>query len=92
MSQLSFKEFLKLSEREKCERYEELSEHHKFLARISQNAGARVIPKEETTEEEIEQIREIMKNVETEEFKEEERRFNEMLERARKKRKDYKEW
>lgn len=91
MSQLSFKEFLKLSEREKCERYEELSEHHKFLARISQNAGARVIPKEEMTEEEIEQIREIMKNVETEEFKEEERRFNEMLERARKKRKDYKE-
>lgn len=91
MSQLSFREFLKLSEREKCERYEELSEHHKFLARISQNAGARVIPKEEMTEEEIEQIREIMKNVETEEFKEEERRFNEMLERARKKRKDYKE-
>lgn len=91
MSQLSFKEFLKLSEREKCERYEELSEHHKFLARISQNAGARVIPKEEMTEEEIEQIREIMKNVETEEFKEEEKRFNEMLERARKKRKDYKE-
>lgn len=91
MSQLSFKEFLKLSEREKCERYEELSEHHKFLARIGQNAGTRVIPKEEMTEEEIEQIREIMKNVETEEFKEEERRFNEMLERARKKRKDYKE-
>lgn len=91
MSQLSFREFLKLSEREKCERYEELSEHHKFLARISQNAGARVIPKEEITEEEIEQIREIMKNVETEEFKEEERRFNEMLERARKKRKGYKE-
>lgn len=39
MSQLSFKEFLKLSEKEKCERYEELSEHHKFLARISQNVG-----------------------------------------------------
>ena len=91
MSKLSFKEFLKLSEKEKCERYEELSEHHKFLARISQNAGARVIPEEEMTEDEREQLRKMRENVETEEFKEEEIRFKEMLERARKKRKDYKE-
>lgn len=80
-----------LSEREKCERYKELSEHHKFLARISQNAGARVIPEEEMTEDEKEQLRKMRKNVETEEFKEEERMFNAMLEEARKKRKDYKE-
>ncbi len=56
MSQLSFKEFLKLSEKEKCERYEKLSEHHKFLARISQNAGARVVP-----EDEREQLRKMKK-------------------------------
>lgn len=91
MSQLSFKEFLKLSEKEKTERYEELSDHHKFLARISQNAGARVIPEKKMTEEERKQLRTIMKNVETEEFKEEEKKFNAMLEEARKKRKDYKE-
>lgn len=90
MSQLSFKEFLKLSEKEKCERYEELSEHHKFLARISQNAGAIVIPEEEMTEDERKQLRKMRENVETEEFREREKRFNAMLEEARKKRKDYK--
>ncbi len=90
MSQLSFKDFLKLSEKEKCERYEELSEHHKFLARISQNAGAKVIPDEEMSEEEREQLKVIMKSVNKEEFKEEEKKFNVMLEEARKKRKEYK--
>lgn len=90
MSQLSFKDFLKLSEKEKSERYEELSEHHKFLARISQNAGARVIPEEEMTEDEREQLRKMRENVETEEFREREKKFNAMLEEARKKRKDYK--
>lgn len=90
MSQLSFKKFLKLSEKEKCERYEELSEHHKFLARISQSIGTRVIPEEEMTEDEREQLRRMRKNVETEEFKEREKRFNAMLEEARKKRKNSK--
>lgn len=90
MSQLSFKDFLKLSEKEKCERYEELSEHHKFLSRISQNAGARVIPEEEMTEDEREQLKKMRENVETEEFREREKKFNAMLEEARKKRKDYK--
>lgn len=90
MSQLSFKEFLKLSEEEKCERYEELSEHHKFLARISQNVGTRVIPEEDMTEDERKQLRRMRKNVETEEFKEWEKRFNAMLEEARKKRKNFK--
>ena len=61
MSHLSFKEFLKLSEEEKCERYEELSEHHKFLARISQNVGTRVIPEEDMTEDEREQLRRMKK-------------------------------
>jgi hypothetical protein len=90
MGKLSFKEFLKLSESEKSERYEELSEHHKFLARISQNASARVIPEEEMTEDEREQLKKMRENVETEDFKEREKRFNAMLEEARKKRKDYK--
>lgn len=90
MSQLSFKEFLKLSEKEKCERYEELSEHHKFLARISQNSGAKVILEEDMTEAEREQLKKMREIGETEEFKKEQKKFDEMLEKARKKRKDYK--
>ena len=90
MSQLSFKEFLKLSEKEKCERYEELSEHHKFLARISQNSGAKVILEEDMTETEREQLKKMRESGETEEFKKEQKKFDEMLEKARKKRKDYK--
>lgn len=89
MSQLSFKEFLKLSEKEKCERYEELSEHHKFLARISQNSGAKVILEEDMTEAEREQLKKMREIGETEEFKKEQKKFDEMLEKARKKRKDY---
>lgn len=90
MSQLSFKEFLKLSEKEKCERYEELSEHHKFLARISQNSGGKVILEEDMTEAEREQLKKMREIGETEEFKKEQKKFDEMLEKARKKRKDYK--
>jgi hypothetical protein len=90
MSQLSFKEFLKLSEKEKCERYEELSEHHKFLARISQNSGAKVILEEDMTEAEREQLKKMREIGETEEFKKEQKKFDEMLEKARRKRKDYK--
>jgi succinate dehydrogenase/fumarate reductase flavoprotein subunit len=90
MGKLSFKEFLKLSEGEKSERYEELSEHHKFLARISQNTSARVIPEEEMTEDERKQLKKIRENIETEDFKEREKRFNAMLKEAGKKRKDYK--
>lgn len=91
MSKLSFKEFLKLSEKEKCERYEELSDHHKFLARISQNSGVEVISQEKLTEAEKEFIKNEMKNVDSEEFKQMEKYTNEMLERAKKKRKDNKE-
>lgn len=35
MSNLSLEEFNKLSEEEKCDRYKELSDHDKFLVRIS---------------------------------------------------------
>ena len=61
MSKLSFEEFMKLSEKEKCEKYKELSNHDKFLARISQPVTPRIIPEEELTEEEKEKIKE-MKN------------------------------
>lgn len=35
MSNLTFEEFSKLSEKEKCIRYKELSNHDRFLARIN---------------------------------------------------------
>ena len=88
MSQLSFKEFLKLSEKEKCERYKELSNHHKFLARISQNSGVEVISYKNLTKEEKELLKKEMEKVKDEEFKKEEEKFNEMLEKAKKKRKE----
>jgi len=37
MSNLTFEEFIKLPENEQCKRYEELSSHDKFLARLNQN-------------------------------------------------------
>jgi len=40
MSEISFEEFLKLSEKEKCIRYKDLSNHDRFLARMSQTGGA----------------------------------------------------
>ena len=49
MSKLTFKEFLKFSEKEKCIRYKDLSEHDKFLARMTR-------PTKELTEEEKNEI------------------------------------
>ena len=86
MNKLSFKEFLKLSEKEKCERYKELSDHHKFLARISQKPGVEVIPDEKLTEEEKEWIKKEMEKIDSEEFKQIETYANKMLEQAKKKR------
>ena len=34
---LTFKEFQKLSIKERCERYKEMNDHDRFLARISQD-------------------------------------------------------
>lgn len=66
MSNLSLKKFRKLSEREKQERYKELSDHDKFLVRISMNPGIEVIGNEKVTEEEKkwsdELIKQIIKN------------------------------
>ena len=52
MSKLSLKEFNKLSENEKGDRYKELSEHDKFLVRISMPIGGEVIGYRELTEQE----------------------------------------
>ncbi len=41
---LSFAEFKKLTEDERCERYKDLSDHDKLLARISMDPGARSVP------------------------------------------------
>ena len=52
MSNLSFKEFNKLSEEEKCKQYKNLSNHSRFLARTAQNLGGELVGHEEVTEEE----------------------------------------
>lgn len=41
---LTFDEFKKLSEEERCLRYKELSDQDKFKARCSQNTGVRGVP------------------------------------------------
>ncbi len=61
MSKLSFEEFMKLNEKDKCERYKDLSKHDKFLARISQPITPKIVSQEELTEEEKEKIKK-MKN------------------------------
>lgn len=52
MSSLSLKDFNKLSEKEKKDRYKELSDHDKFLVRISMPIYGEVIGYRELTKEE----------------------------------------
>ena len=59
MSSLSFEEFNKLSEEEKCKQYKNLSNHDRFLARTAQNPGGEFVGHEEVTEEEKKMGREI---------------------------------
>lgn len=65
MSKLSLKEFNKLSENEKGDRYKELSEHDKFLVRISMPIGGEVIGYRELTEQEKKEAEKFSKAVET---------------------------
>lgn len=65
MSKLSLKEFNKLSENEKGDRYKELSEHDKFLVRISMPIGGEVIGYRELTEQEKKESEKFSKAVET---------------------------
>ena len=51
MSKLTIEEFNKLTEKEKSERYKELNNYDKFLARMAQNPGGEVIGYEEVTED-----------------------------------------
>lgn len=66
MEKLTFKEFLKLSEEEKCKRYIELSDHDKFLARIGQNSGAVLTGRkvEITEEERMKWVKEVDEELE----------------------------
>lgn len=63
MSNLSFKEFNKLTKKEKCERYMDLSDHDKFLVRISMNPGVEVIGTSEISEESKKWAEELHKQI-----------------------------
>lgn len=52
MSNLSLEEFYKLSEKEKGVRYKELSDHDRFLVRISMPIKGEVVGSRELTEKE----------------------------------------
>lgn len=67
MSNLSLKEFNKLTEKEKCEKYKDLSEHDKFLVRISMNPGMEVVGHQEVTKEEQKWTEELIKQIEEQE-------------------------
>lgn len=64
MGKLSLKEFNNLTEKEKCEKYKDLSTHDKFLVRISMNPGMEVVGHQEVTKEEHEWADEIIKQIE----------------------------
>lgn len=64
MSKLSLKEFNKLSENEKGDRYKELGEHDKFLVRISMPIGGEVIGYRKLTKQEKKEAEEFSKAVE----------------------------
>lgn len=59
MSSLSLKDFNKLSEKEKKDRYKELSDHDKFLVRISMPIYGEVVGHRELTKEEEKDAKEF---------------------------------
>ncbi len=63
MSDLSFKEFQKFTEKEKCEKYKKLNNHDKFLARISQPLRGIVTGKSKVTKEEKKWAEELHKQI-----------------------------
>lgn len=63
MSNLPFKEFNKLTEEEKCKKYKDLSDHDKFLARISMNPGVEVIGTSKISEESKKWAEELHKQI-----------------------------
>lgn len=65
MSNLSLEEFNKLSEEEKGDRYKELSEHDKFLVRISMPIGGEVIGYRKLTEKQKKEAKDFGDAVES---------------------------
>ena len=65
MSKLSLEKFMKLSEKDKCKRYKDLSDHDKFLARISQPITTTIISEEELNEEEMKKIQKMKSDTKT---------------------------
>lgn len=63
MSKLTIEEFNKLTEKEKSERYKELNNYDKFLARMAQNPGGEVIGYEEVTEDDKKWAEELSKKI-----------------------------
>lgn len=59
MSRLSLEEFNKLPEKEKGDRYKELSDHDKFLVRISTIPSGETIGYRELTEKEKKEAKEF---------------------------------
>ena len=61
MSNLSLEEFNKLSEEEKCYRYKELSDHDKFLVRVSMPIEGEVVGYVEISKQErIESLKQLL--------------------------------
>lgn len=63
MSKLLFKEFQKLTEKDKSEKYKELDDHNKFLARITQPMKAIVVGTSEISEESKKWAEELHKQI-----------------------------
>ena len=63
MSNLPFEEFNKLTGKEKCERYKDLSDRDKFLVRISMDPGVEVIGTSEISEESKKWAEELHKQI-----------------------------
>lgn len=59
MSRLSLEDFNKLPEKEKGDRYKELSDHDKFLVRISMPIGGEVVGYRGLTEKEKKEAKEF---------------------------------
>lgn len=65
MSNLSLEDFNNLPEKEKGERYKKLSDHDKFLVRISTIPSGKTIGYRELTEQEKEEAKEFEEAVKT---------------------------
>ena len=63
MSKLTIEEFNKLTEKEKSERYKELDNHDKFLARLSQPLKGVVVRESTVTEEDKKWAEELQSGI-----------------------------